>query len=320
VQPTMRIRRQPARPRPHRAAMRLSAPLLVLLLCLLPARAADEGESVLHAGVAEVRVAFAVSDARGRPVHTLESADVAVVDNGWIIRNFRSFHPEAEVPLDLVLLLDASDSVQSQLAGEIADAKSFLAAASLSAGDRVSILVFGGIEPRLLCLSNCQKLEAPPNWKQLRANGLTPLYDALVQAAEILRLNRDPQTRPAMVLFSDGHDTISQHTLREALDETESLAAPLFTLAVCQDGCERNPGNAVLAQLSGETGGLAFASGQNVSKVLRRVLEDLHSGYVLTYEPLEQLHGRHSLSLQPTRNPALRFRARRVYDDTTDKN
>ena len=45
----------------------------------------------------------------------------------------------------------------------------------------------------------------------LEANGATPLYDALFQAAEILKENRDPESRPAIVLFSDGMDTISMH-------------------------------------------------------------------------------------------------------------
>jgi hypothetical protein len=74
--------------------------------------------------------------------------------------------------------------------------------------------------------------------------------------------------------------------------------------------------DAVLDYLAGSTGGLSFAPGQNVQEVLRSVVEDLHSGYVLTYELPVQTTGQHSVRILPTSNPRLQFRARSAYNDS----
>jgi hypothetical protein len=55
-------------------------------------------------------------------------------------------------------------------------------------------------------MRNCRGADAQSKLNALRTDGLTPLYDALVKAAEILQENRDPESRPAMILFSDGFD------------------------------------------------------------------------------------------------------------------
>ena len=92
---------------------------LAVGLCSLPAKAADEPGYVLRSDVREVRLAFSVRDAQGRTVPDLRPADVAVADNGRIIRRFRSFRPASEAPLDVVILLDASDSVATHIAEEV---------------------------------------------------------------------------------------------------------------------------------------------------------------------------------------------------------
>jgi VWFA-related protein len=296
----------------------LVIPLLLCLFSSAPARAAENGEAVFRADANEVRITFAVSDRSGHVVHSLKSSDVAVVDNEWIIRHFRSFRPATETALDLVLLLDASDSVESELGDEIKKARRFLKDAAKANRDRVSILIFGGMNPRLLCLRNCLDEVSPKKLKHLEPSGLTPLYDALMVAARILRKQRDPEVRPAMVLFSDGRDTISVHSLRTTLRTAQALAAPIYTVNVCSDECASADGNAVLAHLAYDTGGLNFDRRQHVSEVLRRVLDDLHSGYVLTYAPPERRSGMHSVRLLPTRDASLRFRSRRAYLQASD--
>jgi len=271
------------------ARMRMGRMLVFpLLLCLFlapPVRAAGEDETIFRADVHEVRVAFAVSDRSGGAGRSLESSDVAVVDDEWIIRRFRSFQPASETALELVLLLDASGSVESELGPEIARAKRFLQEAAKAERDRVSILIFGGMQPRLLCLRNCLEEVAPEELNKVSASGQTPLYDAVVAASSILRRNRDPEVRPAMILFSDGRDTVSRHALQTALRSAQVLGAPIYSVSICGEECESAEGNAVLARLASETGGIYFQRKHKVQEVLRRVLDDLHSGYVLTYQP-----------------------------------
>ena len=292
--------------------------LVAVVLSFTSLYAADETGYTIRSSANEVRLAFAASDRQGHVVKTLQSSDVAVADNGSIIRQFRSFRPASESPLDLVILLDASDSVASQIPAEIAEVKSFIEVAAWGERDTVSILAFGGMRPQIICARNCREAAGRIKLNTLSASGATPMYDALFQAAEILKENRDPESRPAMVLFSDGVDTCSMYGISDVLEAAQNLQSAIYSVNSRSTKSAPNKGDAVLNYLAQSTGGLSFAPGQNVGKVLRTVVEDLHSGYVLTYELPVQLTGQHSVRILPVRDPRLQFRSRSAYNDPGD--
>jgi Ca-activated chloride channel family protein len=299
-----------------RIATFLYSLLAAIVLCSFPLDAADETGYTIRTGVNEVRLAFAATDRQGHVIKTLRPSDVAVADNGSIIRHFRSFRPTSETPLDLVILLDASDSVASQLPSEVAEVQSFVERSTWGERDRVSILSFGGLRPQLLCARNCKAQGARLKLSNLRATGATPLYDALFEAAELLKESRDPEARRAMILFSDGVDTISMHSASDALRAAQNLQSAIYSVNSRSRKSAPDRGDAMLDFLAGSTGGLSFQPGQNVSEVLHKVLEDLQSGYVLTYELPRQSSGQHSVRILPVRDPRLQFRSRQAYDDT----
>jgi VWFA-related protein len=291
----------------------LLALLVALVLSSIPLY--SESEYTIRASTTEVRLAFAASDRQGHVVRTLQASDIAVADNGWIIRHFRSFRPASESPLDLVILLDASASVEAQIPAEIAAVKNFVESSAWGARDQVSILAFGGSRPQLICAHNCTEAAARVQLNSLRANGSTPLYDALFGAAEVLKENREPELRPAIILFSDGVDTISIHSASDAVAAAQNLQAAIYCVNSRSGKSAPDRGDAVLNALAASTGGLSYASGQDVSTALRAVLDDLHSSYVLTYDLPEQLSGQHSVRVLPTSDPQLQFRSRTAYDD-----
>jgi VWFA-related protein len=302
-----------------RIALFLFSLFVAIVMCSVPLYAADETGYTFRTSAHEVRLAFAVSDRQGHVIKSLRPSDVAVADNGSIIRHFRSFRLASESPLDLVILLDASDSVAAQIPTEIAEVKSFVEDSTWGERDRVSILAFGGLRPMLLCARKCNAQSAKVKLSALRATGATPLYDALVQAAEILKGNRDPESRPAMILFSDGMDTISMHSMSDALQAAQNLQAAIYSVNSRDKKSGADRGDAMLDDLAVSTGGLSFVPGQNVTEVLRMVLEDLHSGYVLTYDLPEQTTGQHSVRILPTSDPRLQFRSRQAYDDIAEE-
>ena len=291
---------------------------IAVIMCFPPFDTADETEYTIQSSVDEVRLAFAASDQQGRIVKTLRSSDVAVVDNGLIIRHFRSFRAASEAPLYLVILLDASDSVESQIPIEIAEVKRFVESSHWGDRDKVSILAFGGSRPTLVCARNCNTQIARARLDTLRANGATPLYDALFEATEILGENRDPESRPSMILFSDGVDTISMHSLPDALEAAQNLQAAIYCINSASQKSVPERGEAVMEYLAKNTGGLSYPPKQNMNDVLRSILEDLRSGYVLTYSLPGQNIGLHSLRILPTSDPGLRFRSRQAYNDIGD--
>ena len=288
--------------------------VVAVVLSSISLYAADNSEYTIHSNVNEVRLAFAASDRQGRVIKSLRESDVAVADNGTIIRHFRSFRAASESPLDLVILLDASDSVAAQMPQEIAEVKSFVENSKWGERDRVSILAFGGVRPMLLCARNCKTQIAQTRLNSLRANGATPLYDALFEAAEILREDRDPESRPAMILFSDGVDTISIHGIPDVTEAAQNLQSAIYSINSRSKKAIAGRGDAILDYLAGSTGGLSFPPEQDVPEVLRMVLADLRSGYVLTYELPEQTTGQRSVRILPTSDPKLQFRSRQAYD------
>lgn len=302
-----------------RIALFLFSLLMAVALCSIRLYAADETGYTIRTSTNEVRLAFSASDRQGHVVKTLHASDVAVADNGAIIRQFRSFRTASESPLDLVILLDASESVASQIPTEIAEVESFVEDSAWGERDRVSILAFGGMRPQLLCARNCNRDVARVMLNTLRANGTTPLYDALFQAAEMLKENRDPESRPAMVLFSDGVDTISARSASDAVRAAQTLQAAIYAVNSRSMKIASNSGDAMLEYLAASTGGLSFGPGQNVATVLHMILDDLHSGYVLTYVLPKQSVGQHSVRILPTSDPRLHFRSRWAYDDAGDE-
>lgn len=305
--------------RRNRIALFLISLLLAVALSSLPLHAADESEYTIHAITNEVRLVFAASDRQGHLVNSLRSADVAVADNGSIIRHFRSFQATSANPLDLVLLIDASDSVAAQIPEEIAQVKSFIGDSVWNERDRVSILAFGGMRPQLICARNCRAATAEAKLGTLQASGATPLYDALFEAAGILRQTCDPETRPALILFSDGRDTISMHSLTDILQEAQNLQSAIYAVNSRPVKSSPGKGDIVMDYLAASTGGLSFGPGQNVAAILQMILKDLRSGYVLTYELPRQATGQHSVRILPTSDPKLQFRSRRAYNDLADQ-
>jgi VWFA-related protein len=299
----------------QRITLSLVSLSLTVALSSIPLHAADNGY-VIRSNVNEVRLAFAASDRQGHIIKTLRATDVAVADNGTIIRHFRSFYPASESPLDIVILLDASDSVAGQIPEEIAEAKSFIQRSNWNERDRVSIITFGGMQAQLLCARNCRTGSVEQKLDSLKARGATPLFDALFKATELLNRNRDPESRPAIILFSDGMDTISMHGSNNVIEAAENLQSAIYS--VNSRPAKRGPGEgaSMLEHLSSNTGGLSFAPGSNVQQVLRTVLDDLHSGYILTYVLPEQIGGQHEVQVLATTDPRLEFRARRAYSDT----
>lgn len=297
----------------QRITLFLVSLFLAMALSSISLHAADESY-IIRNNVSEVRLAFAVSDHQGRIIQNLRATDVAVADNGMIIRQFRSFHAASESPLDLVILLDASDSVARQIPAEIAEVKRFMEDSKWGERDRVSIITFGGLQAELLCARNCRTQAAQQKLSSLSAKGATPLYDALFKASELLKRDHDPESRTAIILFSDGEDTYSMHSLTDASQAAQNLQSAIYSVSSRPRNISADRGDAVLNYLAASTGGLSFPPGQNVPEVLRMVLADLHSGYVLTYQPPENISGQHSVRVLPTSDRKLQFRSRQAYD------
>jgi len=95
----------------HRQGWSFSV-LLALLPSLLLAHADNDiPQTTYHTSTSEVRVTFFATDENNRLVDQIHDDDFAVVDGDRVIRDFRSLTRSNETKLDVVLLVDASESV-----------------------------------------------------------------------------------------------------------------------------------------------------------------------------------------------------------------
>ena len=280
--------------------------------------------------VSEVRVAFYATDENNHALATLTKSDFAVVDNGLVVRNFRSFAHSDETSLDVVALVDLSESVAPRSRVAMSAVLQLVAREQSIPDDNIAVLSFGGtpggtsagLRPAILCSSGCRAADSASKLLAVKSGGTTPLFDALVFAADFIAQHRRAGARPVLILFSDGNDTISLHSAREALQAVLDEGALIYSVDMetsANQSSYRISGSTFLRQVSEATGGRYFSFSLRSSQqdgaatVLTTVLEDLRGSYVVAYDLPRHQDGFHSLRLLPTHNLNLTFHSRNGY-------
>jgi VWFA-related protein len=313
---------------------------LVALFTLTYLSAAQDGGDparlpTYHSNVSEVRVTFFATGASNLPLETLTKSDFAVVDSNRVIRNFRSFTHSDETALDVVVLVDLSESVALRYRVAMNDVLQLVAREQSIANDSMAVLSFGGlggtstkmsatIRPALLCSSGCRAADSVAKLQAAKSGGLTPLFDGLIFASDYISHHRRAGVRPVLILFSDGNDTISLHSASDALFAVRDAGALIYSVDISASGKQAS-GGAFLQQVSEATGGRYFSprlsANEGAAALLGTVLEDLRASYVVTYDLPTHERGFHALRLLPTHNLNLTFHSRNGYNyDPSDQN
>ena len=184
-------------------------PLLLALLLTMPGGAAVPGPQeaprvqppTFATRVEAVRVDVLVTEG-GRPVRGLPPTDFEVLDNGVPQKvDLASFE---QIPLNVILVLDMSDSVKGPRLGHLQSAgKSLLDA--LEPADQAALVTFSHI------VALRQRLTGDVDWLRKALGGLQGAGNtALVDAAFAgIMIGESDVGRALMIVFSDGLDTSS---------------------------------------------------------------------------------------------------------------
>ncbi len=284
-----------------------------LLISLLTLQASGSPAEVTYqSSVSEVRLTFFATDENNRGVETLHADDFAVVDDGQVIRQFRSFSRSSVTKLNIVVLVDASESVVSRYRQEIADVLQLMAHDPAISDDHIAVIAFGGMQSAVICAGDCRNSPAVERLVRTKADGATPLYDALLLAGNFVAEHRDSERRPVMILFSDGEDTISKTSAANALGAALASEAPIYAVDL-NPGGRQSDGASTLESMTEATGGRHLFIERGAREILNAVLTDLHSGYLVTYKLPNRARGFHAVRILPTHNMNLRFRCRSGY-------
>jgi VWFA-related protein len=308
---------------------RLPRPLMTLFLAATvyvsnpvlgqttPSGSAESPTLTYHSNVSEVRLVFFVTDAHNRPVQGLQKDDFAVVDDERVIREFRSFTHADLIKLDVIILMDSSESVLPYFDQELAKVHQLVSQSPWSPEDKLSVLSFSGMGAQFVCPGDCRSSFAADRVASLPRGGATPLFDAVDLAAKILIQRRHPDVWPVIILFSDGNDTISQASFSDVRRKILASEAQVYAVDLSPPGRPSN-GTATLQTIADDSGGRRIFLDAGVLGIFNAVIDDLHSARVVTYALPESGSGFHSIRILPTHNLKLQFRCRRGYYDRSD--
>lgn len=286
--------------------------LLLPLLLLTTLEAQQSSIPTYHSSVSEVRLVLFATDENNHSVEDLQRDDFAVVDNEKIIRDFRSFTPSAAINLDVIVLIDASESVLPRFQQEIADVVQLVSQCPWTPQDNLSVLSFSGTEAHLICAQDCRSEFTADRVAPLHGGGATPLFDAVEIAADLLAHRKQPDAWPLIILFSDGDDNNSRSSFVDAREKVLASGAQVYAIDV-SDPSERAKGKAILRRMAEDSGGRYLPIGDGALTIFNDVIDDLHSAHVVTYLAPKSGSDFHSVRILPTHNLNLQFRSRRGY-------
>jgi Ca-activated chloride channel homolog len=228
-----------------------------------------------RAHVDAVLVPIIVTD-HGRFVRGLQRGDFEVLEDG-VPQQLVAFASE-DSPLDLVLAIDVSGSMENALEDVKAAVKQLLS--KLRPGDAATLIGFN--ETTFLVAER----EKDPRAREdavglLTAWGGTALYDATVRAVDLV--GRSPE-RKGVILFSDGDDRHSLTPPEAAAARVQSGNAMLYSIGF-GSGASVPALRARLEQYAQSTGGRAFypRHTEELGAVFGDVIAELSNQYVLSY-------------------------------------
>lgn len=264
-------------------------------------------------GVHSVIVSAHVTDNRGRLVPGLTAADFTLREDG-VLQEI-TFVGAEQVPSQVLLALDISDSMGSSMQTLRQAARGFLTA--LRPSDSVSVTVFN---TGLFVLAPWGATPAARDAaiERLRPWGTTAIYDSIVRAADLLKSRTG---RRVLVLFTDGDDVASRGSAENAQAALQAHDVVLYLIAQGKADNNREVKERFTA-LAEATGGRAlFASrvGELVDQ-FSDVVADLSRLYALAYTPKRPVgDGKWRAVVVEPVNKRLRVRARQGYFATARK-
>lgn len=245
--------------------------------------------TTLHLNVKLVSVFVNVTDRNGAIVGGLTKDDFAVFEDGRPQR-IAVFERVSELPLNLTIAIDTSGSVSKDLRAE-ADAAHSFAQDILRPQDRMSVMQFATYVNVLTPFTDKVSV-VDRGLKDLHTDFATALYDAIVQGSDALGKH---EGRRALILVSDGDDTVEDKTYGDALEHalrSEVMIYSLIDVPIESSAGRDTGGEHTLITLAQQTGGKYFYVNQgSLDAAFKKVSEDLRTQYLIGYYPQKQLPG-----------------------------
>jgi Ca-activated chloride channel homolog len=222
----------------------------------------------------------------------LVQSDFEVYEDGkkQVINQFIS---PSQLPLNVGLLMDTSNSVKLKLPFEKESAEDFVATVTTyRRKDQVLFATFDSdVELHQDFTDSLEILSRVI--RKVKAGGYTKLYDAVYRIIEEkMATTPNSEARRILVILSDGEDTASERTLKEAIEIAQRYDVTIFGISTknftgISAGTTESSDDKDLRRLCEETGGQVFLPSQKIElfKAFSQVAQDLRQEYVIYYTP-----------------------------------
>jgi Ca-activated chloride channel family protein len=240
----------------------------------------------LHVESRLVSVALNVVDEHGAPVPGLNAADFDLTEDDRP-QKIAFFDKESATPLQIVLAIDASESVFNDDRLEREAARTFVRTL-LRPQDRLDLMAFSDNVSEVVAFTNDPKL-IESGLGHLGHGDATALYDAVYLAGQ--RLAEAPPAngaRRVVVLITDGEDTSRHGSYDAAIEEAERAGAMIYSLIIVPvdaDAGRNTGGEHALIQMSKDTGGKYYyvEDKHDLAPAFAHVSDDLRTQYTVGY-------------------------------------
>jgi VWFA-related protein len=281
--------------------------------------------------IRRVRLPITVVDKKGQPVTGLSREDFVILEDKQP-QAIETFSNEKESqPLYVGVLVDTSPSTAGKIKFEQEAAINFIQTVRRPRKDRVAFLTFDDeITLRQDFTDRLELLDKAVSSVK-KVGKQTALYDAVWQFC--IEMMRSMQGRRAIVVVTDGDDTYSRATLRDAIDIAQRTETTIFAISTkagflatvpgVEAGTVKDSGDKDLVRLCEETGGVALFTGDMLAleRAFNRIRAELHTQYLVTYKPTNDRYDgsfrRIEVRLANERG-GLRVRTKRGYTAVSD--
>jgi len=280
-----------------------------------PSTRPDESMLTLHSAVSEVQLLFTVTDKKGQYVRNLKQEDFDILDDRKPPEKILAFRSETDLPLQVGLLIDISQSVRERFTFEQEAAITFLHQSLRPKYDQAFVMGFD-MTPKVTqdFTDDMDKLAAGIHL--LQPGTLTAMYDAVSYSCnKLLKQSHNTPVRRVLILLSDGFDNSSSGTRERAIETAQRAQVSVYTIRTSLTAGGR--GQKALEAIAEKTGGRSYVPRQitEVADAFTAIQTELRSQYAVSYKPAAfKLDGHYRTIEIRTRNrQALRIRSRTGY-------
>jgi Ca-activated chloride channel homolog len=217
---------------------------------------------------------------RGRVIDDLPSGAFSVLDQGEPVV-IEKFEYVRDLPLSIGMAVDASGSMRTRMTQALQTGARFFERV-LRPGDRAFVVAFED-KPWLVQEWTDSLANLTAALSTLEAGNMTALYDAVIHS---LYNFQGLQGQKALVVLSDGHDTVSGFTFDQTLEYARRSGIPIYTIGIGipRDDIETR---AKLKRLSDETGADSYFIDVvgGLAGIYERIERELRSQYILGFYP-----------------------------------